>query len=63
MKKLYITPATAVSTITAASLLTSASQGVTSDGRNIGYGGVDNEGTQVPGTRRYRDIWDEEEEE
>jgi len=62
MKKTYITPATAVFTITAGSLLTTASQGVTSKDYDIDYGGIDENGTQVPGTRRRKDLWDDEEE-
>lgn len=61
MKKLYTTPSAAVFNITAGSLLTTASQGVTSDSYGIDYGGVDDAGTKVPGTRRFRDVWDETE--
>ncbi len=40
-----------------------ASDGVTSPGKGIGYGGVD-DGTKDPASRRRRrDVWDDEEEE
>ena len=35
-------------------------QGVTSE-KDIGYGGVDEEGTKDPASRRYRNEWEEEE--
>ncbi len=38
------------------------SQDITSD-KGINYGGVDEEGTKDPSSRRYRDAWDEEDEE
>ena len=37
------------------------SKDITSD-QGIDYGGVDEEGTMDPSSRRYRDVWDDEDE-
>ena len=59
MKKLYITPAIEDLTLMADSLLTTASQGVISEKHDIDYGGVDEDGTMVPGARSNHGIWDD----
>ena len=62
MKKTYFTPATVVVAIATDTILAPASQNITSNDNDILYGGIDENGAQVPGTRRRKDIWDDEEE-
>lgn len=38
------------------------SQSITSD-KGIDYGGVDEEGTKDPASRKYHDVWEDETEE
>ena len=59
MKKLYITPAIDDLTLMADSLLTTASQGVISGSHDIDYGGIDKDGTMVPGARGNHGVWDD----
>ena len=61
MKKTYITPITAYMAATADEVLTIAS-GVYSEDEGIEYGGIDEDGTKVPGARRHQDLWYDEEE-
>lgn len=64
MKKQYITPTTAaVVAIATDAVLTTASRGVISEEFDIDYGGIDEDGTQVPGARLHHSIWDDEEDE
>lgn len=37
--------------------------GVESEEKQIDYGGIDEDGNLTPGTRRYNDCWQEEDEE
>lgn len=60
MKKRYIAPE--VNMVTIGSVLPLAASGVTTD-RGIGYGGVDEEGTLDPSSRRGHNVWDEVEDE
>jgi hypothetical protein len=60
MKKTYITPITAYMAAAADELLT-ISAGVYSQ-YGIDYGGVDNDGSMVPGARRSQSLWSDEEE-
>ncbi len=59
MKKQYISPTTSYFLVSMGELLVASSQGVNSDNYDIGYGGVDEDGTQVPGARRDGYLWDE----
>jgi hypothetical protein len=61
MKKVYMQPAV-VMVQTRPAMMICGSQDITSD-KGINYGGVDEEGTKDPSSRRYRDAWDEEDEE
>ena len=61
MKKVYMQPAV-VMVETRTAMMICGSQDITSD-KGINYGGVDEEGTKDPSSRRYRDAWDEEDEE
>lgn len=56
MKKTYIIPQTWVDQAQCESLV--AISGVGSD--DIGYGGVDTDGTVVPETKRHQGVWDKE---
>lgn len=60
MKKPYITPTTSFFTDVLDTLLDVVSQGVTSDDYNIGYGGLDYDGTKVAGSRSSDFLWDED---
>jgi len=62
MKKNYIAPNVEITEIELQQLI--AVSGVSSEGKGIGYGGVDEEGTKDPAARRRRrkDVWDDEEE-
>ena len=63
MKKTYIEPSIMVAYIGTARLICGSGD-VTSNGveNPIGYGGVDEEGTKDPASRRQYDVWEEEEE-
>lgn len=61
MKKTYLQPSTEMVIIGTTTMIC-GSQGVTSD-KGIDYGGVDEDGTKDPSSRRQQDIWEEEEEE
>ena len=61
MKKAYIQPTTEVLKLSLHGLLMAS--GVQSDKKDIGYGGVDEEGDHDPAARRRRDVWSEESEE
>ena len=61
MKKVYMQPAVVMAE-TRPAMMICGSQDITSD-KGINYGGVDEEGTKDPSSRRYRDAWDEEDEE
>ena len=59
MKKTYISPETTVVSTAMAQMV--CQSGVTSEERDIYYGGVDEEGTKEPGARRRRrNQWDDE---
>ena len=58
MKKTYTTPIIDVSAMTADDILTVASHGIFSDNDEIGYGGIDEDGTKVPGSRQGS-VWDD----
>ena len=60
MKKVYMQPAIEM-VMTRPATMICGSQDITSD-KGIDYGGVDEEGTKDPSSRRYRDAWDEEDE-
>lgn len=61
MKNTYLQPS--VTEIVAKPLsIVCGSQDITSD-KGIDYGGVDEEGTKDPSARRYRGVWDDDEEE
>ena len=60
MKKTYLKPLTEVVRI-GTTMMVCASDGVTSPGKGIGYGGVDEKGEKDPASRRRRDVWDDEE--
>lgn len=57
MKKTYIIPQTCVDLAQCESLV-AISGGV--NGNDIGFGGVDTDGTVVPEVKPHRDVWDEE---
>lgn len=61
MKKTYQKP----SVLTAETELNAmiCQSGGVNSGKGITYGGVDEEGTQKPGSRRRKDIWEDEEDE
>ena len=61
MKKTYLQPSVMVEYIGTATIIC-ASQDITSD-QGITYGGVDEEGTKDPASRRHRDMWEDEDEE
>jgi hypothetical protein len=61
MKKTYIQPSIMTAYIGTMNIIC-GSQDITS-GKGISYGGVDEEGTKDPDSRRYHDEWDDEEEE
>lgn len=58
MKKIYLSPMTAISDIETMDLLISS--GVSDPDRGIGYGGADEEGNMEPASRRHT-MWDDEE--
>lgn len=62
MKKAYIEPSVMVNYIGTAMMIC-GSDGVTSGGdvKGIDYGGVDEEGTKDPASRRQYDVWEDEE--
>ena len=64
MKKAYIEPSVMVANIRT-SMMICGSDGVTSGGdvKGINYGGVDEEGTKDPASRRHNDVWADEDEE
>ena len=63
MRKTYLKPLMMV-TIMETNTFVCASQDITgSEGYDIGYGGVDEEGSLDPSSRRRRDVWEDEEEE
>jgi hypothetical protein len=63
IKKTYISPTICITVVQATGFL--CNSGVESDSEDIdiSYGGVDEEGTLTPGSRRYQDPWYDEEEE
>ena len=64
MKKTYLQPQILVEHIETSSIIC-GSQDVhsTLGDDNIGYGGVDEDGTITPSARRHHGVWDEDEEE
>ena len=60
MKKEYISPSTDVTVTRAGTLMTAS--GVSDSDRDIDYGGVDEEGSKDPASRR-KSLWDDEDEE
>lgn len=58
MKKTYMKPVIDIDGMEAETIIC-ASQGVTS-GNGIGYGGVDENGSKDPASRREFSVWDEE---
>ena len=60
MKKKYLQPSVSMDNMALQVIL--AVSGVTSD-KGIGYGGVDENGTKDPSSRRSMDLWDDEEDE
>ena len=63
MKKAYIEPSVMVEDVESTEMICS-SNGVTSSGatEEITYGGIDEEGTKDPASRRHRDVWEDEDE-
>ena len=60
MKKTYLQPSAEMDSIGTESMICNS---VTSD-NGIGYGGVDEDGTKEPASRRYRNnVWEEQYEE
>jgi len=59
MKKIYLQPSFVMVETNLNSMICGL-QGVTSE-KDIDYGGVDEEGTKDPASRRYRNEWEEEE--
>jgi hypothetical protein len=59
MKKIYLQPSFVMVETNLNSMIC-GSQGVTSE-KDIDYGGVDEEVTKDPASRRYRNEWEEEE--
>ena len=59
MKKTYMAPVTEMIKMDITEQLLTVSGG----DKNIGYGGVDEDGEKDPASRRRRDVWDEGEEE
>ena len=62
-KKAYITPSTCIVACLSVGPMLQTVSGVTSEEKDISYGGVDEDGEMTPGARQHRDIWDDEEEE
>ena len=62
MKKNYISPDTFFVTVRSQALMAASGVNGTDAGKDIGYGGVDEDGDKEPSARR-RNIWDDEEEE
>lgn len=62
MKKAYIEPSVMVDCSIETEMIICASNGISSSGatEDITYGGVDEEGTKDPSSRRYNNVWDEE---
>ena len=58
MKKEYMQPSTEM-VMTRTAMMICGSQDITSD-QGIDYGGVDEEGTKDPSSRRRRDVWEDE---
>jgi hypothetical protein len=59
MKKTYIVPATIIVAVDDdATILSVSTSGVQSENRNIGYGGVDEDGSMTPASRK-KDAWDD----
>ena len=58
MKKEYMQPSTEM-VMTRPAMMICGSQDITSD-QGIDYGGVDEEGTKDPSSRRRRDVWEDE---
>lgn len=63
MKKQYITPISADLAITTETELNATSQSIISEDYGLDYGGIDEDGTLVPGARCYHDVWEEESDE
>ena len=61
MKKKYMQPSTKM-VIIGTTIMLCGSQSITSD-KGIDYGGVDEEGTKDPASRKYHDVWEDETEE
>ena len=61
MKNKYITPAIEIE-MAEPEMMICGSQDITSD-KGIDYGGVDEEGTLEPASRRHFSVWDEDDEE
>jgi hypothetical protein len=57
MKKTYLQPSMAMDIMMTESMICNS---VTSE-NGIGYGGVDENGTIDPASRRHRDMWEDEE--
>ncbi len=63
MRKNYIAPSVEITEIELQQLIADSGKGVSSEGKGIGYGDVDKEGTMDPAARRRRkDVWADEEE-
>ena len=62
MKKTYQQPSVVMAYIGTATIICD-SQDITSNNGDITYGGVDEEGTKDPASRRKYDVWEDEEEE
>lgn len=62
MKKTYQQPSVVMAYIGTASIIC-GSQDITSNNNDITYGGVDEQGTKDPASRRQRNLWEDEEEE
>ena len=59
IKKMYVAPATSCDIVSEEGMLCSSP--VYSD-YGLGYGGVDDDGTIDPESRRHRGLWDDEDE-
>ena len=61
MRKIYMAPvASIVAATTQSFLAASGVSGGEGTGSDIGYGGVDDDGSKDPSSRRHRDIWDDD---
>jgi hypothetical protein len=58
-KKAYITPSTCIVACLSVGPMLQTVSGVTSNEKEIPYGGIDEEGELTPGARQRYDAWDD----